>query len=154
MADPRRLRVWQRIRDPQAGAAGDWGFEIQSRHTNSNAAGSAVIARDPVSRETCGMSEHLTPERILQTGLAFWGSKTLLSAIELGVFTELAHGPRKFDTLYGRLGLHERSARDFLDTLVALAFLRREGDVYSNTAETDRFLDQRKPSYVGGFLEM
>jgi hypothetical protein len=100
------------------------------------------------------MSEHLTPERILQTGLAFWGSKTLLSAIELGVFTELAHGPRKFDTLYGRLGLHERSARDFLDTLVALGFLRREGDVYSNTAETDRFLDQRKPSYVGGFLEM
>ena len=37
-----------------------------------------------------GMNEQLSPERILQTGLAFWNSKTLLSAIELGVFTELA----------------------------------------------------------------
>jgi len=34
-----------------------------------------------------------SPERILQLGLAFWGSKTLLSAIELGVFSELAGGP-------------------------------------------------------------
>lgn len=34
-----------------------------------------------------------TPEPILQLGMAFWGSKTLLSAIELGVFQTLAHGP-------------------------------------------------------------
>ena len=31
------------------------------------------------------MHEQWTPERIMQTGLAFWPSKTLLSAIELGV---------------------------------------------------------------------
>ena len=35
----------------------------------------------------------VTPEGIMQLGLGFWGSKTLLSAIELGVFTELAKGP-------------------------------------------------------------
>ena len=64
-----------------------------------------------------------TPERILQTGLAFWASKTLLSAVEMGVFTELSHGPEYFDALSGRLGLHPRSARDFLDALVALGFL-------------------------------
>ena len=34
------------------------------------------------------------PGSILQLGLAFWGSKTLLSAVELGLFSELAHGPR------------------------------------------------------------
>ena len=65
----------------------------------------------------------VTPDKILQTGLAFWPSKTLLSAIEMGVFTELAHGPERFEALCGRLGLHPRSARDFLDTLVALGFL-------------------------------
>ena len=32
----------------------------------------------------------ISPERILQLGTAFWASKTLLSAIELGLFTELA----------------------------------------------------------------
>jgi hypothetical protein len=100
------------------------------------------------------MQQQLTPEKILQTGLAFWPSKTLLSAIEMGVFTELARGPEPFDSLCGRLGLHPRSARDFLDTLVALGFLTRSADRYGNTPETDLFLDRRKPSYVGGVLEM
>jgi hypothetical protein len=100
------------------------------------------------------MREQPTPHKILQTGLAFWPSKTLLSAIEMGVFTELAHGPERFDVLSGRLGLHSRSARDFLDTLVALGFLQREGDSYGNTPETDLFLDRKKLSYIGGVLEM
>jgi precorrin-6B methylase 2 len=96
----------------------------------------------------------LSPEKILQTGFAFWASKTLLSAVEQGVFTELSSGPQSFQALRGRLGLHARSARDFLDTLVALGFLEREGDRYANTPETDLFLDRKKPSYVGGILEM
>jgi hypothetical protein len=96
----------------------------------------------------------LTPEKILQTGLAFWPAKTQLSAIEIGLFSELARGPEPYDALVGRLGLHPRSARDFLDTLVALGFLQRTGDRYANTPETDLFLDRHKPSYVGGILEM
>jgi precorrin-6B methylase 2 len=100
------------------------------------------------------MSAPLTPEKILQTGLAFWPAKTLLSAIEIGVFTELAGGPEAFAPLCGRLGLHPRSARDFLDTLVALGFLTREGDRYRNSGDADLFLDRKKPSYVGGILEM
>ena len=100
------------------------------------------------------MREQLNPEKILQTGMAFWASKTLLSAVEMGVFTELSRGPESFDSLSGRIGLHPRSARDFLDTLVALGFLERNSDVYANTPETDFFLDRKKPSYVGGILEM
>jgi hypothetical protein len=95
-----------------------------------------------------------SPDHILQVGFGFWSSKTLLSAVEMGVFTELADGPQEFDKLAGRLGLHERSSRDFLDALVALGFLKRSGDTYSNTDETDLFLDKRKPSYLGGMLEM
>jgi precorrin-6B methylase 2 len=100
------------------------------------------------------MTDAPNPERILQTGMAFWASKTLLSAIEMGVFTELSNGPESFEPLRGRLGLHPRSARDFLDTLVALGFLVREGDRYGNAPDADLFLDRRKPSYVGGILEM
>jgi hypothetical protein len=96
----------------------------------------------------------LTPEKILQTGLAFWPAKTLLSAIELGLFTELARGPQPYDAVVATLSLHQRSARDFLDTLVALGFLQRTGDRYSNTPETDLFLDRQKSSYIGGILEM
>jgi hypothetical protein len=95
-----------------------------------------------------------TPDRILQLGLGFWGSKTLLSAVELGLFSELAKGPLAGEALRERLGLHQRSARDFFDALVALGMLARDGDQYSNTAETDLFLDRARPSYVGGLLEM
>jgi hypothetical protein len=96
----------------------------------------------------------VTPERIMQTGLGFWASKALLSAVEMEVFTELARHPGNLDILTGRLGLHPRSSRDFLDALVALGFLERRDGVYSNTPETDLFLDKRKPSYIGGMLEM
>jgi hypothetical protein len=95
-----------------------------------------------------------TPEKIMQIGLGFWASKTLLSAIEMEVFTELAKHPEDLATLQGRLGLHPRSARDFLDTLVALGFLQRENGTYRNTPESDLFLDKRKSSYIGGILEM
>ncbi|MEO7132751.1 MAG: methyltransferase [Vicinamibacterales bacterium] len=100
------------------------------------------------------MSGQITPDTILQTGLAFWASKTLLSAIELGIFTELARGPHTFEGLRTRVGLHERGARDFFDALVALGFLTRDGDRYANTAETELFLDRNQPSYIGGILEM
>ena len=95
-----------------------------------------------------------TPEKVLQLGLGFWGSKTLLSAIELALFTELAKGPVDADALRKRLGLHSRSARDFFDALVALGMLQRDGGRYANTPETDLFLDKAKPSYLGGVLEM
>ena len=97
---------------------------------------------------------HPTPEKILQTGFAFWASKTLLTAVDLGVFTELAAQSGDLQSLRERLHLHERSARDFLDALVALGFLERENGIYRNTAETDLFLDKRKESYIGGILEM
>jgi hypothetical protein len=100
------------------------------------------------------MDKQLTPENILQTGMDFWPAKTLLCAVEMGLFTELAQGPLSLDILRQRVGLHARAARDFLDALVALGFLKREGDRYGNTPETDLFLDRNKLSYVGGILEM
>jgi hypothetical protein len=100
------------------------------------------------------VNQQLTPEHILQVGLGFWPSKVLLSAIEIGVFTELAHGPETLESLGSRLGLHPRSSRDFLDTLVAIGFLERREGKYSNTPSTDLFLDRHKPSYMGGLLEM
>ena len=96
----------------------------------------------------------ISPDRILQTGLAFWGSKTLLTAVEIELFTDLAKHPGDLASVQGRMGLHPRGARDFLDALVALGFLQREAGIYHNTPEADLFLDKAKPSYIGGILEM
>ena len=97
----------------------------------------------------------VTPDAIMQLGTAYWGSKTLLSAVELRLFGLLSEsGPLTVDELQDRLGLHPRSARDFVDALVALRMLNRDDGQYSNTVETDLYLDPAKPTYVGGMLEM
>ena len=96
----------------------------------------------------------VTPEKIMQLGLGFWGSKALLSAIETGLFTALSNGPLAAAELAARLQLHSRSARDFFDALVSLGMLERDGELYRNTAETEQFLVRGKPGYIGGMLEM
>jgi hypothetical protein len=96
----------------------------------------------------------LSPEKILQTGTAFWASKTLLAAVGMNLFGALADGPKTADELRGALGLHERGALDFLDALHALGFLTREDGRYGNTPETGAFLVPGEPAYVGGMLAM
>jgi SAM-dependent methyltransferase len=97
----------------------------------------------------------VAPTAIMQLGTAFWGSKTLLSAVELGLFSELADaGALDGESLRERLGLHPRSATDFFDALVALEMLDREDGRYTNTPATELFLDRAKPSYMGDVLEM
>jgi hypothetical protein len=95
-----------------------------------------------------------SPEPILELGLAFFGAKALLSAVELGLFTELAREPLDAAALRQRLGLHERGALDFLDALVALGLLERGEGCYRNMPAADRHLDRAKPGYLGGQLEM
>ncbi len=111
----------------------------------------------PVGSPSTG-PDALSPQRILQTGLGFWSAKVLLSAVELGVFTELGQGARSQQELRQSLGLSERAAADFLDALVALGFLDRQGDGerarYCNCAESAHFLDRHSRAYVGGMLEM
>lgn len=108
------------------------------------------------TRISAERAEPLTPDAIMQLGLAFWGSKTLLSAVELRLFGALCEsGPLDAEELRARLGLHPRGARDFFDALVALGMLARDDQQkYSNTPATELFLDPAKPSYIGGMLEM
>jgi hypothetical protein len=104
------------------------------------------------------MSNSSNPGQIIQVGLGFWASKVLLSAVELDLFTKLTEGSRTATELESGLRLHPRASRDFLDALVALGFLVRDGDGegarYANTADTATFLDRRNPAFVGGLLRM
>src|SRR3954471_12899911 len=90
--------------------------------------------------------------------MGFWASKTVLSAVDLQLFTHLGAESMTGEELGERLHLHPRATYDFLDTLVALHMLERDGDGsdgrYRNTAETAVFLDRRSPTYIGGILEM
>jgi predicted O-methyltransferase YrrM len=98
------------------------------------------------------------PTHIMEVGMAFFGSKTLLSAVELGLFTELAKQPMTANEIAQTLDLHPRAVPDFPDALVALKLLERDGEgseaTYRNTPETGTFLDCGSPHYIGGILEM
>ncbi|WP_067688815.1 methyltransferase [Nocardia jejuensis] len=93
-------------------------------------------------------------ERILEIGMGFWASRTLLSAVEMGVFTTLGERRLTAQELREELGLHPRAAEDFLDALVAMDMLRRADGRYANTPDTAAYLDRRRHEYLGGFLEM
>ena len=99
-----------------------------------------------------------TPDSILQTGFAFWSSKVLLTAVEFGLFTILGERRLTGAELGKELDLHPRGIADFLDALVAMRFLEREGEgadaKYFNTAASTLYLDRKSPRYVGGILEM
>lgn len=103
-------------------------------------------------------TEQLSPGAILQTAFSFWSSKVLLTAVEFGVFTSLSQRRLTGAELGAELGLHPRGIYDFLDALVAMRFLDRDGDGpearYHNTPEGALYLDSLSPRYVGGILVM
>jgi O-methyltransferase domain/Dimerisation domain len=99
-----------------------------------------------------------TPDAILQTAFGFWNSKVLLTAVTFDLFTKLGQGTLTGPELGKELGLHPRGIADFLDALVAMKFLEREGDgpdaKYSNTPATALYLDRNSARYIGGIPEM
>ena len=103
-------------------------------------------------------STSLTPDAILQTGFGFWNSKVLLTAVALDLFTKLGARRLTGAQVGKELALHPRGVGDFLDALVAMKFLEREGDgadaKYFNTPATALYLDRQSPRYIGGILEM
>jgi precorrin-6B methylase 2 len=104
------------------------------------------------------MSAQADPSQIMQVGMGFFGSKTLLSAVELELFTKLGGESMTGSQMSDALDLHDRAIPDFPDALVALGLLDREGDgdeaSYRNTQDTAAFLDKASPMYIGGLLEM
>jgi hypothetical protein len=100
----------------------------------------------------------LTPDAILQTGFGFWNSKVLLTAVTFDLVTKLGERRLTGAQIGKELALHPRGVADFLDALVAMKFLEREGDgadaKYFNTPATALYLDRQSPRYIGGILEM
>jgi O-methyltransferase domain/Dimerisation domain len=107
------------------------------------------------------VEQKVDPSKIMQIGTGFWASKIFLSAVKFQIFTTLAEKKTmSASELKSLLGFNctNRNVYDYLDALTTFGFLNREGLLetakYSNSADTDFFLDKKKPSYIGGLLEM
>lgn len=98
------------------------------------------------------------PGYIMQVASGYGVSKVLISAVGLGLYTRLAAGSMTLDELAEEFGFRKRPAMDFLDLLVSVNLLHREGEGdearYGNTPETAAYLDRGQPGYLGGVLEL
>ncbi len=102
--------------------------------------------------------DRLSRDRIMAIGAGYCASKVLLTAVGLGLYTELGDQAMTADAIAERFGLVRRPATDFLDALVSLDLLERDGDGaearYRNTPATAQFLDEASPEYQGGLLKI
>jgi 2-polyprenyl-3-methyl-5-hydroxy-6-metoxy-1,4-benzoquinol methylase len=94
-----------------------------------------------------------SPFRLFQAINAFQLTEAIHSAIELDVFTAIGAGHSTAEALARHLGIAERGARILCDFLVVNQFLRKDGNHYSLTEDSAKFLDRKSPAYMGGCTE-
>lgn len=111
----------------------------------------------------------VSPDPIFQMVTGYWISKTLMTAVELEVFTKLSGNKTvTFEQLQNDiLDMDKRPAEVFATALVSLGLItvnsggeaKKKGEeekkkVYSNSRISEVFLDKNKSSYIGDFIIM
>ncbi len=76
------------------------------------------------------------------------------AALQLGVFTPLAHGPMTAAKLADALGVKTRRLEMLLYQLVVADFLEVHDNRFANTAMADHYLVVGRPEYFGGIHEL
>ena len=89
-------------------------------------------------------------EGIRRIATAYQKSRVLLSAFELGIFSELGEGPRSSAETARALKTDPRATDRLMNALCAMELLKKSGDKFSNTPATGRHLDRKKPDYLAG----
>src|SRR5215468_3284499 len=87
-----------------------------------------LVSGERFTTSTIVKTSSPTPDAILQTAFGFWNSKVLLTAVIFDLFTTLGQRRLTGAEIGEKLELHPRGVADFLDALVAMRFLEREGD--------------------------
>ncbi len=94
------------------------------------------------------------PIAIMQMVSGFWVSKTLASAVELGVFSRMSGKKVRAEEFAPLFGLQPRPAEMLLSACTALGLLERQDGHYQNSALAEEFLVKGKPYYFGGVVTM
>lgn len=95
------------------------------------------------------MSIPPNPAPIFQAMQAFQQTEAFRAAVELDLFTAIAHGANTVDALAGACGASPKGTRVLADAMTILGFLEKDSGVYSLAPGTAPFLDRRSPAYLG-----
>ena len=100
------------------------------------------------------MDQHSpSPALFFDTVNAYERTEALRTAIELDLFTAVAGGRRTAADMAKTCQASPRGVRILADYLTVLGFLRKHGDAYELTPDSEVFLNRKSPAYLGGTLE-
>jgi SAM-dependent methyltransferase len=94
----------------------------------------------------------LDTTRLQKMAQAYWESAALMAAVELEVFTAIAHGHDTVETVARAVGISARNAERLLTALAAMTLLDRTGDRFTNAADVQRFLVKDGERYAGPWI--
>ena len=84
---------------------------------------------------------------------AFRRSKTMFTAVSLGVFDALSAGAKSLDQLSRELSANADSLERLLDACVGLKLLQRRADEYENTPVASTYLTATSPRRLTGYIQ-
>src|SRR5256886_12721270 len=96
----------------------------------------------------------VTPERLMQFGSAYAPPLIIGAAVANNVFETLAGGAKSVEEVSRETGSSTRGLRAIMNALVGLELLKKSGDKYALTPESEAFLIRNKPDTLAGFFSM
>jgi hypothetical protein len=90
--------------------------------------------------------------RLQDMAYAHRQTAVLLTALELGLFTQISRGVSALREIAGALEITETNADRLLTACAALGLVLREGDRFRNAADAERFLVEGEKDYAGPWL--
>jgi len=97
-------------------------------------------------------SPRLDTTRLQRIAQAYWESAALMAAVELELFTAIAHGHDTIEAVAKTVGISERNAERLLTALTALTLLERTEDRFVNAPDVQRFLVKDGERYAGPWI--
>jgi acetylserotonin O-methyltransferase len=92
------------------------------------------------------------PAPVLDLIDAFRKSKTMFTAVKLGIFDRLAEAPRDLKKLAAATGSNADALERLLDACVGLGFLRRDQGVYANQPVAAAYLASASEHSMAGYI--
>jgi acetylserotonin N-methyltransferase len=92
------------------------------------------------------------PSPVLDQIEAFRHSKTMFTAVALGVFDRLHDGPADAASLAAGLGASADALERLLDGCAALGLLRKSGSLYANEPVAEAYLCSASPHTMSGYI--
>lgn len=83
----------------------------------------------------------------------YWLSQTLITAVRLGIFDQLARGPQTGDHVAQALGLNRDATERLLAALAAMGLVHQQGQAYGNTPDSALALVSSSPHCVAGIAD-